>query len=142
MFIICKGKSCRKKCCCTLKAAMTTLLMNIILPDLDTGFSAATAQRHQQQSRFNHLQACFFSLNINKISIRCKDCLIICGQAVLIKEPPIFKISEGIKYQRAADSILTVCLSITVFLENVSVFLTFSIEKKLFPLILVLNSTL
>lgn len=66
--------------------------MNIVLPDPDTGFSAAAAQRHRQRSCSHHLQAFFPALSINNIFTRCKDCLLICDQAALIKEPPIFKV--------------------------------------------------
>lgn len=100
MFIISNGKSCRKKCCCTLKSAMTTLLMNIILPDLDTGFQLLLPKGINNKAALIISELAFSPFNINKISIRCKDCLIICGQAALIKEPPIFKISENIKYKR------------------------------------------
>lgn len=127
----------REQCGCSMQRKKlyfkSTFLMDITLPHLDTGSAAATAQRHHQQSCFHHLRA-FSPFHTNKMSIRCKDCLTICGQAALTQELPVFKILENIKHT------YSVSLSYR-FGARMSLSLTFSIEI-FFPLTPVPNSTL
>lgn len=100
MVIPCKGKSCILKAHSLWISSFPTSTLALQLP-LPKGITNKAA--------FIISELAFSPFHTNKMIIKCKDRLTICGQAALIEELPVLKI----KHQVQRHSTLRMCLSIT-----------------------------